>query len=394
MYVSVYVYARVLIVRSIFFVSTYFSDYILVPYRVKTQVIQALEKRGFQFETSTDTFASPNSHHHAQFNRCFSPDRSTTSSLASPPSTPPPSTLDELQSRTFFSLRKNRVVPGVDRSLRLVQCAAHRRYTSTASSISILRDALITTLIVDEPRFLSLTLAAADPAASLLLEQRLLPRFLPSSFGSNDDGSGAEDETGLLLGAKEDVLIPIMLDLRNLPLEATGIVCGVAGRLAEATHEDLLDERPQPAAAEVAAAATSIATLPSPSSSSTAQSSSLDSYGYMKAVFSSSAGSSTSSDNTSRHRTYPPLPPSTHRLQPDFDAKADTPVEIGFLSTARAGTILVGEHELDRAVLALEAEAGRDGEKSDNANDDETEENVDVNDDDDDDNDDDDDDMV
>lgn len=389
-----YVYARVLIVRSIFFVSTYFSDYILVPSRVKTQVIQALEKRGFQFETSTDTFASPNSHH-AQFNRCFSPDRSTTSSLASPPSTPPPSTLDELQSRTFSSLRKNRVVPGVDRSLRLVQCAAHRRYTSTASSISILRDALTTTLIVDEPRFLSLTLAAADPAASLLLEQRLLPRFFPSSFGSNDDGSGAEDETGLLLGAKEDVLIPIMLDLRNLPLEATGIVCGVAGRLAEATHEDLLDQPPQPAAAEAAAAeaaGTSIATLPSPSSSSTAQSSSLDSYSYMKAVFSSSAGSSTSSDNTSRNKIYPPLPPSTHRLQPDYDAKADTPVEIGFLSTARAGTILVGEHELDRAVLALEAEAGRDGGKSDNANDDETEENVDVNDDYD--NDDDDDDMV
>lgn len=46
-----------------------------------------------------------------------------------------------------------------------------------------------------------------------------------------------------------------------------------------------------------------------------------------------------------------------HRLQPDFDHSADTAVEISFLSTARAGTILVGEHELRRAVDALEAES-------------------------------------
>lgn len=46
-----------------------------------------------------------------------------------------------------------------------------------------------------------------------------------------------------------------------------------------------------------------------------------------------------------------------HRLQPDFDVSVDTPVEISFLSTARAGTILVGEYELTRAVDALEAES-------------------------------------
>lgn len=31
------------------------------------------------------------------------------------------------------------------------------------------------------------------------------------------------------------MLIPITLDLRELPMEATGIVCGVAGRLAQGT---------------------------------------------------------------------------------------------------------------------------------------------------------------
>lgn len=48
--------------------------------------------------------------------------------------------------------------------------------------------------------------------------------------------------------------------------------------------------------------------------------------------------------------------PPTHRLQPDFDNYAEA-VEISFLSTARAGTIIVGEHDLNRAVDALEAES-------------------------------------
>lgn len=320
--------------------STYFSDYILVPYRSKAQVIHALEKRGFQFETSTESFSSP-----ALSNQCFSPSPSRASS---PPSTPPPSTLDELQTRTFSSLRKNHIVPGVDTSLRLVQCAAHRRYTSTASSITILRDALTTTLIVDSPRFLSLTLAAADPAASLLLEQRLFPRFFPG-------GSPAEenDEMGLLLGSKDNILVPITLDLRNLPLEATGIVCGVASRLAEVTHD--IEIQDQDADQEDLGRS-----LSSSLTSTPVQASSFDSYNYMKSVFSPAV----STDSGSSHNK-PQLVPSTHHLQPNTD---ENPVEISFLSTARAGTILVGEYELRRAVRALEAEAERQDDVGMNAN--------------------------
>lgn len=38
----------------------------------------------------------------------------------------------------------------------------------------------------------------------------------------------------VLLGSKDELLIPIMLDLAPLPFEATGIVCGIAGRLVGA----------------------------------------------------------------------------------------------------------------------------------------------------------------
>jgi len=42
-------------------------------------------------------------------------------------------------------------------------------------------------------------------------------------------------DADMLLGNKDDVLIPIILDLRGLPVESTGIVCGVAGRLVGGT---------------------------------------------------------------------------------------------------------------------------------------------------------------
>ncbi|KAL3478369.1 ACT domain-containing protein [Aspergillus californicus] len=308
---------------SIFFISTYFADYIIVPLKSKAQVIEALEKRGFQFEISTEAFINSNQQ---SLNSPFSPVSSlSASTLSSPPATPPPSSLNELQKRTFSSLRRNSIVPFVDTSLRLVQCAAHHRYSSDdASSIAILRDALTTALVVDKPRFLSLTLTAADPAASLLLEQRLLPRF------SNDPTSLAEpdDESSLLLGSKEDILVPIIFDLRQLPLEATGIVCGVASRLADATHshhENL----------------TASATL-SPNSSI----SELSSEFRIASTMSHSFGQDSRVDSYLSNR----------HLLPELDTSSDA-VEISFLSTARAGTIIVGEHELHRAIDALEAES-------------------------------------
>ncbi|CAG8046647.1 unnamed protein product [Penicillium nalgiovense] len=307
---------------SIFFISTYFSDYIVVPKQSKASVISVLEKRGFQFNNASTAFiTSP-----------LSPTTERRLSDLIPPGTPPPSTLGELQTRTFNSLRKHQITPSVDDSLRLVQCAAHHEYHTQESSMSILRDALTTVLLVDEPRFLSLTLAALDPAASLLLEKRLLPRFARQSTSSTGTRF-YEDGSGLLLGSKEDHLIPITLDLRDLPLEASGIVCGVAGRLADAAiiphaHAHALTD-----SAIDSGASSVIGSVPGL----------FDSFGMRLAALSL---------DKSAHGLHPL--PEMHHLKPDVDV-ADA-VEISFLSTARAGTIIVGEDELRRAIGALEEE--------------------------------------
>jgi hypothetical protein len=303
---------------SIFFISTYFSDYIIVPLHSKESVVSALENRGFQFENATAAFINP-----LASPTCTSPTSRRASDLV-PPATPPPSTVSELQTRTFANLRKRQIIPCVDDTLRLVQCAAHHQYNREESSMSILRDALTTVLLVDNPRFLSLTQASLDPAASLLLEKRLLPRFARPTDSPQD----YEDGSGLLLGSKEEYLIPIMLDLRDLPLEASGIVCGVAGRLADSAGH------------------------PTPATSSPVGSNESSVIGSVPALF-DTFGSRLALGH--RKTKSQQLPPTTHHLKPDVDAGADA-VEISFLSTARAGTIIVGEDELKRAIDALEAE--------------------------------------
>lgn len=360
MYVDLHKYqSKANYFRSIFFISTYFSDYILVPARSKNQVIHTLSSQGFTFETDSDQFVN-------NFNIQSPPTPGLQSSLhLSPPSTPPPSTVNELQTRTFDFLRKNRIVPRVDQTVQLVQCSAHHRDGDTESSAAILRNALTTALLVDHPRFLSLTLTPADPAASLLLEKRLLPRFtLDPSMHSDDE------ETSILLGSKEDILIPITLDLRDVPIDATGIVCGVAGRLADATGHNR---------DPYSGAAMSVVSSPANESKRFSfGSANIDDLQLSDSV--SSLAPSTSSATGLKAPdfvsdiplpgldTYNPAydrrpshdavnikstPIPHHRLEPEQYGDA---VEISFLSTARAGTVLVWEREINLAVQALDAE--------------------------------------
>ena len=248
------------LISSIFFITTYFSDYILVPLRSRGQVVQALEDRGFVFERHADAYV--NQSHNRKASSVSSIDQK-------PPSTPPPATISELQSRTFATLKRNNVVPSVDEGIRLVQCAGRKEDARNSASSNNLGAARSTTdklnlglvrCFITQPRFLSLTLTDSEPAA-LLLEKCLLPLF--------DHANGES----VLLGSKEDVLIPIILDLRLLPLESTGIVCGVAGRLVNSGLSSALS----------------------------------------------------------------------------------APIEMSYLSTAKAGTVMVPEDQLDRAVDALRA---------------------------------------
>lgn len=179
-------------------------------------MIQALEDKGLRFEDHTSSYINPNH---------YSRKSSVPTFEVQPPGTPPPATVSELQDRTFATLKRRNIVPTVDSKIRLVQCGS-RRYSQSNGNGNPAEDALhlglVKCLISSPcPKFLSLTLADCEPA-SLLIDHALISNF------SQD----------VLLGSRDEYLIPITLDLRDLPMESTGIVCGAGnGKFRGSTFE-------------------------------------------------------------------------------------------------------------------------------------------------------------
>ncbi|KAL2409069.1 hypothetical protein ABEF93_008511 [Exophiala dermatitidis] len=323
---------------SIFFITTYFSDYILVPFRQRRTVTKALQQRGFVFSHTADAFVSQLSPSSPALpdggsggsgsgrHRTWPSPFYETITSTSTPATPPAKDIPELQMRTFTKLKRNNVTPLVDGAVRLASCAGSREYSlesedrlkndllqvllATAAVPLRAKEIATGTTAADNTngdnnahvesadpdteesisdyrdsetdfgaRFLSLTITSGEPI-SLLIEHRLLDRL------------GAS-----LLGAKsvDDALVPITLDLRDLPLEATGIVCGVAGRLAQ--------------------------------------------------------GDSTGLDGDLHEKELSPGSGSGSSRTDDGEVES---IDISFLSTARAGTVIVRASQLQRALNALE----------------------------------------
>ena len=179
--------------------------------------MQVLTERGFKFETAPD-------------GRSQSQEHRATSLLSTLRSYEDNKTADqtksELQSSTFAKLRRHNIAATANRKIKLVLCAgvSDKRPRSGSGSPFpcepkyILQLGLVR-LLTSQPQFVSVTFTANEPASILLEKDHLACFAVPE----------------VLLGAKEDILVPIMLDLTQLPIESTGIVCGVAGRLVRGT---------------------------------------------------------------------------------------------------------------------------------------------------------------
>ncbi|KAL2145502.1 hypothetical protein VTI28DRAFT_7138 [Corynascus sepedonium] len=271
----------------IFFITTYYSDFILVPTKDREAVVKTLLSRNFVFSdddhsqlvsTNPSSPISTSTRHqyfdlgfgHARAGRTSPDDPNLSPADQNPPGVP--STADivnDLQQRTFDLLKRRHVTPRIEPGLTLVQCSGIRGAVTPSSHVVRSRrgsgainggpgaggaggstgagdgyaaagpswvDTVDTKLytsivaaLVAQPRFLSVTLAQEDPP-SLLVDRSLLRIFGDALVGplgeARWDGGREEDDNG-------EALVPIFLDLADLPFEATGIVSGVAGRLVK-----------------------------------------------------------------------------------------------------------------------------------------------------------------
>ncbi|KAK4544259.1 hypothetical protein LTR36_004469 [Oleoguttula mirabilis] len=209
----------------ILFITSYWSDFIMVPLKARSKVIRALEDRGFVFEADADGEAGHMTNPASPLLQSHHRNSSSNSSFDFPPiaGTPPASSVSELQMRTFQTLKKNGVSPTVDKT-SLVTCAGIKDTNASSLAANFTEGKLQLGLVKcltgrPLPRFFSLTLTNSE-SASVTLDKSLLHHF-------HNDG---ED---LLLGKDGSEQVSITLDLSKLPSESTGIVCGVASKLIE-----------------------------------------------------------------------------------------------------------------------------------------------------------------
>lgn len=167
----------------IFFLPTYFSDYMLAPIGTIDRVKSTLVDRGFEFSESANSYvaASPT------VNYCFN-------------FTP--------ESRAKFNNYK--IQPFVDQNTRLLLTGA-RSSSSTDEAVEL---AIVRTL-VKHPKYFSVSMTSGQ--ISFLVDYETSQEFPEHA----------------LLGSTTDFVIPITLDLRKLPEDITGVVSGVASQLLD-----------------------------------------------------------------------------------------------------------------------------------------------------------------
>lgn len=219
---------------SIFFITTYYADFVLFPKRDRKTVVNALLKTGFRFEQSS------------MYGVSVPPGQRVKTMSNSDNTAVPMTDTKELQRIIRAVLKANEIRPGVQaytgdelEPLLVVSMAGidgHNRpdvgeirgFSRNIGSIDTTHDdadwlkhidkrlylSIVNVLsLPNTPRFFSLTITQ-DDSPSLLMDKDLIPYFGKS-----------------IRGDSEGTLVPIFLDFAKLPTETTGIICGIGGMI-------------------------------------------------------------------------------------------------------------------------------------------------------------------
>lgn len=190
----------------IFFLTTYFSDFVMVPLSARSRVVQALEERGFFFNNMNNSYVSITNLNHSKLTSALMPlaeqhteaDRTITEA-----------SLSMASSSLFASLK---VSPQFYDHTKVVLVGARHKRVEDNELLFF----KISKMLLNPPKFFSISVGP-DGEMSLLLESKDTGSFSPMD----------------VVGSMDEYMIPTCFDLTHLPEDATGIVAGVASCLVD-----------------------------------------------------------------------------------------------------------------------------------------------------------------
>lgn len=180
---------------SLFFLSSHFSDIVLIPYNLKKKVINILTKHNFQFSDISNSYIVT----------------SNTEDEVQPPKADPSN--EKLEITTFNLFKSSKIKPKINKQVNLLLTGARPGETMD----TIFKTAKIISAN-NVPDYFAITRTSINEV-SLILPKSARKREL-MGFSTNN-----------IIGSDQDVIVPITIDLYKLPLDSTGIVAGLASKI-------------------------------------------------------------------------------------------------------------------------------------------------------------------
>lgn len=179
---------------SLFFLSSHFSDIVLIPYDLEEKVINILTNNNFEFNDISGSYIVNNNYE--SFVK-KSLDSDTT----------------ELENRTFALFKQANIKPVINEKVALLLTGSrsndvNQTILKTAKNIAA----------NNVPDYFAITRTSINEV-SLILPKSSKQR---ASMGFNSK---------YLIGSTQDIIKPVTIDLQKLPLDSTGIVAGVASKI-------------------------------------------------------------------------------------------------------------------------------------------------------------------
>lgn len=190
---------------SLFFLSSHFTDIVLIPDRLKDQVINILTKKNFEFSDISNSYI---------VNRDLSNDDENTEVA------PVEASVNELELNTLKLFKQANIQPKIIRKVKLLLTGARPGDVK----YSILKAAECVALEII-PDYFAITRTSLNEI-SLILP------------GSARKRAAMGFDYKRIIGSALDFIIPITVDLSKLPLDSTGIVAGLASRIISSTNEE------------------------------------------------------------------------------------------------------------------------------------------------------------
>lgn len=184
---------------SLFFLSSHFSNIVLIPYQLKGKVISILAKHNFEFSDISNSYI---------VNKADSDEESDDGDEKTKDTD-----TENLASNAFQLFKQSNIHPRINNKANLLLTGAR----SGEVTNTILKTAK-NIASGNIPEYFCITRTSINEV-SLLLPKSSRERSL-MGFNSKN-----------LIGSIQDVIIPITVDLYKLPLDSTGIVAGLASKI-------------------------------------------------------------------------------------------------------------------------------------------------------------------